>query len=336
MLAYSQLGIFFIEKKEFTTSIKFSKKSLSGFNLISYDASDYPWMNWFHLGSAYIQSKKYDEAIHCIKTSLLFHISPLQYYKLAVSLLNSHRYNEAKEAILKIEKIDKNYSRMYYVLASVESALKNYENAKEHIMQAIKLDASIGFYYTSAIHILNELEEYYKAIDLSYPLNMLYQKERIEFLFKKGYSFFKIKKYNQALICQKEIILLSKQFGHIDLISNTYLGMGAAYWRLGKIPEAVKNYKIALQIDPRNITVLIDLGNLYSDLKEYPKALNWFYKASQIYCSKQNQALELLGKTYAKILEQKHKSNPLKNIDNIGDFIKFALENIANIMQYIN
>ncbi len=72
-----------------------------------------------------------------------------------------------------------------------------------------------------------------------------------------------------------------------------YANLGLAYRKLGRLSEAEKAICRALEINSRNREALNNLGHLYYDTKEYPKALEAFRKTLELAPAQVNVRLAL-------------------------------------------
>ncbi|MGH9326979.1 MAG: tetratricopeptide repeat protein [Terriglobia bacterium] len=58
--------------------------------------------------------------------------------------------------------------------------------------------------------------------------------------------------------------------------------LGTVYWRQGKAAAAVKEWKEALKLHPRNAIVLSNLGLFYASKEDYARAVEYFRQAMQL------------------------------------------------------
>jgi lipoprotein NlpI len=75
-------------------------------------------------------------------------------------------------------------------------------------------------------------------------------------------------------------------FSHANQVTqNNWLahqGLGIAYGKLGRWPEAIESYKQAIRIDPEHEDVHLNLGAAYSGLGRWPEAIDAYNQAIRI------------------------------------------------------
>ncbi|MFA6584437.1 MAG: tetratricopeptide repeat protein [Elusimicrobiaceae bacterium] len=61
--------------------------------------------------------------------------------------------------------------------------------------------------------------------------------------------------------------------------ARAYLGLGLSYERMNDYGDALINYRIAVQLYPKDISLMLSLASLYDRLKLFPQALEVYNKA---------------------------------------------------------
>lgn len=102
---------------------------------------------------------------------------------------------------------------------------------------------------------------------------------------------------------------------------------GAKSFLEGKLNDAEKSFKDAFQLDPKNSSLLNNLGLLYHQKKEFEKALIYFKKAIKIedkasYLINEGNTLAMMGKV--EDAKQKYLYTTQKHPDSTGAWISLA------------
>ncbi len=108
--------------------------------------------------------------------------------------------------------------------------------------------------------------------------------------------------------------------------ADTYYNMGNAYSNLKEYDKAITAYQKAIEINPKNDSAYNNMGVAYDELKEYDKAIIAYQKAIEIN-PKLDVAYYNIGFAYAN----------LKAYDKAIIFYQKAIEiNLKDYMSYIN
>jgi len=186
----------------------------------------------------------------------------------------------------------------YRLLGNYESALNLYLESKVIFDQIIKNDSSL-IVLTNYGSVINSLGIIYKTIE----------------------------NYEDAIVFQKEYLILSKQIGDTWSAASAYNNMGNIYKQLGDYKLALKNLFKALEIfreleyEHAVSQVYMNIANNYLELNELDQAEEYYSKSEQI-------ALKLnyedgLMYTYASIGEFKLFQSKFKSAI---DYFKKSLE----------
>lgn len=102
---------------------------------------------------------------------------------------------------------------------------------------------------------------------------------------------------------------------------------GAKSFLEGKLNEAEKSFKDAFQLDPKNSSLLNNMGLLYHQKKDFETALNYFKKAIKIedkasYLINEGNTLAMMGKVEE--AKQKYLDTTQKHPDSMGAWISLA------------
>ncbi|MDR1911461.1 MAG: sel1 repeat family protein, partial [Helicobacteraceae bacterium] len=118
------------------------------------------------------------------------------------------------------------------------------------------------------------------------------------FAYNLGMASMRSKNYDQALVCLKK----AYEIGNDEVKSSAANSLGY-YHRQDKvknIQEAIKWYKIAIEID-NSVDSIYNLGIIYEEeFRDYPKAIEWYEKAHQ---QKDKSAAYAIGFIYKNTLK---------------------------------
>ncbi len=82
--------------------------------------------------------------------------------------------------------------------------------------------------------------------------------------------------------CNDAITLICEALIQFPSSSELYSARAAAKWNLGELENAIADYSLALEFDPRNTDTLQNRGNLYFEVQNYSKAISDFTRAIDI------------------------------------------------------
>ena len=133
---------------------------------------------------------------------------------------------------------------------------------------------------TILINILNSANDYFEKG------NYIYAKQIYESLLNKiknkkiyynlGICLYNLKKYDEAIIIFKKVILLDPSF------KDTYNNMGICYKNLKQYDKAIEHYKKAIDLDKNFVEVYYNWGICLDNLKKYDDAIILYNKVVQL------------------------------------------------------
>ncbi len=153
------------------------------------------------------------------------------------------------DAIGELEKIEKIIPGKYYIrfyLGYCHLALNNPETALEHFTRALDMDPTqedmVSIYSYMGV-CLKDMGEYRKALAVLKKAES-YDSERTDICNLMGFSHFKLKEHEKAIVCFKKVLQLNPGSA-ID-----YANIGSNYREMGDKENAVRYYGMALALDP--------------------------------------------------------------------------------------
>ena len=125
------------------------------------------------------------------------------------------------------------------------------------------------------IQTLNKEKEYSKVVELL-PESVLSKYNNSELYSELAQALYRLKKNNESYLAAEKSLVLNLQ----NAKARHYKGN----WLLDndKYQEAEKEYKKAIEIDPKLSLPYLGLGNVYFELKEYEQAKNNYQKSINI------------------------------------------------------
>jgi len=103
------------------------------------------------------------------------------------------------------------------------------------------------------------------------------KKYESKFSKRNFYSNFRVK-FSELNDSESSSSTKSKSSKTLIEQSNDYSTLALSYYKLDKFTEAVKNHKIALDLNPKNVKSLLQMGFIHSKLKNNSEAIDYFKK----------------------------------------------------------
>lgn len=221
--------------------------------------SKYPNFEIFNKkGCLLIQLGEFENAIHCFDTSLEYQMKN-----------NFHAHIGKSLAI-------SNLLKLYECNVSQIDWDNKFEDMMNHSNVACLIKDE-GYIFKAKI--LNGLGHYNGALD---AINELLNNEILEnelffkALLEKSISFRQLGKYNDAIKCLNELLMLDE-----DNI-NVLLTKGELLFILKKYEESINIFNLVLEQDSENINALMYLGLIYPNFYNFDDALTCFDKILEI------------------------------------------------------
>lgn len=283
-------------KKLFLESIKIESNYAYSYNelgnLYYYDLDDTENGEFYYLLALEKDAKlKY---VHCnlgdlYLGSLDYQKSAL-YYKQAIELDSNYIYALSQSGILHYEhlgdyKLAKTYFQeviernelhkiSHHYLGILHRDLKNYELAKIHYFRVLDIDPDYAPAYTRLGNLFYyDLKDYDQG---KYYYELATEKDPLDKFpnYNLGNIYRDLKDYQKAEYFYLKSIEIDSKFAH------GYNGLGCLYhYDLSKSQIAEDYFRMALESEKNFKYSNYNLGNLFKDLKDYPKAISFCEKA---------------------------------------------------------
>lgn len=190
-----------------------------------------------------------------------------------IELLKSSQFFLAKERLIDEEK---NYSfdkEFYNLLGFVETQLNNTDDAEKNYLKSISIDNN---FYDPKINLAILYYRTGKLIEAKDIFLDIIKKDPLNFQCN----------YNLGIICIDQKLYINaieylKNSTNINPSSyESYHQLGLAYEKKKEFSEAIKSYQTAEKLNINKFAFsLNNLGNIYSELKDYKKAVECLDKA---------------------------------------------------------
>jgi tetratricopeptide (TPR) repeat protein len=253
----------------------------------------------FHLGVAYYETKKFDEAIRCLERALsICPILQRAYLILGMSYLKTRKFDQAKSYLEKSLNFTKSNLLIYLNLGSVYGILKEYDKAEEMFMKSISLAPKEPRPYFGLAKIYSTLgknEEannfFKKVIELDTKGTLAnYAKRSIvitqkspvadaeipeeiavksdqnpEEFYTRGYRQFLLGNFQQAIKMYQHYLKIKPTDDYV------WYALGEAQLRVGDVQNAVESFKRAAKISPQKGLYYKEMAIGFYYLKDWEK-----------------------------------------------------------------
>ncbi len=193
--------------------------------------------------------------------------------------LINKEYNTGNEFLdEKLIDIEKKESEVYLRLGDIyyknlkdfDEALKYYQVLIEKEPNNLNADLRIAELYFSKEDYESGVKYYEKVVDKKEVAN------QPEVKYKLGYSYYKIKRYAEAV----KHLFEAQKLGVIE--EKLFIGLGYSLAQIKRTEEAIDAYNKALSINPYNFQTHNNVGVLYAQLGDYDKAIKEFKEALKL------------------------------------------------------
>nr|WP_294906161.1 tetratricopeptide repeat protein [uncultured Lacibacter sp.] len=249
--------------------------------------------------------------ILCVATTLAAtaQSTAVEYYEQGLQLKKDKKIAEAIAAFLKATQLRDNYAAARYELGWCYNDTKEYSKAIYNLRQARnewstipKLFFELGYAFENSGSYDSAITAYMRCSALKPDYSNLYKRigfcyyfkdefedaldyfERQEekttaeitdhlFWYRKGFCYNALKEYADA------VTALTSAYQYKSNYLNTLLELGFACSRLKRNDDAIKWYKLAIEIDPKSHIPYNGIGEVYRDnIKDCNISMTWYKK----------------------------------------------------------
>jgi len=276
---------FYINSKNYSRAIENLKSAAK----LAFDNREV----WFLMGEAYRLMGKDNDALAAFRKANEISEDANTFNKMGYIFQNRLKeITKALDLYTKATELDPNYIYAWLNLGVTYEVLKNFDKAVMCYEECLKIDPKYALAYNNLGLLYEKLKNdkktaisyFQKAIEVD-PKFVIARRNLIRHNSSKketavdwnceGDAYFEMKNYKAALKRFKKAT---------ELNPKEYLywyDVGKSYHRLRKYKDAIKYYEKANAISPAFDT-LLDMGLAYRNIKKYDKAIDCYKKADEI------------------------------------------------------
>ena len=202
---------------------------------------------WWFLGTSLFQQAKYDSLLDVVgKAEKIFPNDARFYFLGGLTYTRLGRQDEALPALEQAYHINPKDVNTLSTLADTYNELHRYKDSDRLYEEALKIDSSSAIVLNNYGYSLAE-----RGLDLQRALGMARQAVTAEpgnaaYLDTYGWVYYKLRQYDDAAVYIEKSIAT----GGASAVVHEHLG--DVYWKLGRKDDAVRLWKKALELDPKN------------------------------------------------------------------------------------
>ncbi|MDD5066774.1 MAG: tetratricopeptide repeat protein [bacterium] len=232
---------------------------------------------WLRLGELYFQAKDMEKALEAFKNAVDGTNETELYLKIGrIYLFNLKNYSEAEKYFLMVIQKDKSNFEALSSMVNTSYYGKNHEEAIKYFEELVRLPS-------------------YRIVP--------------EVLFKAGISYYKSKKFEEAI----RYLSKAEALGYVD--EELFNALAYSSFKQGKVNKAIDEYKKCIVINAFNPATYNNLGVIYAQQEDYQNAIRQFKHALNV--DKENKdALFNLYKAF-KILSKSESDKYLTQLKEI-------------------
>jgi tetratricopeptide (TPR) repeat protein len=240
--------------------------------------------NWYNKSDEQIgellflyHSGNYMEVINTISNLAINNqkISHEMYYLRACSYLSMENYTAALSDVNEAIRINKHQSNYFELRADIKIKLQQYTQASKDYQEAKRLDIlNFDAIYKNASCFLLQKQYEQSLEEIAIYTFLLPQNEKG--LYIGAQAAFHCNKYIKSLEYLNELI----KAGHSN--ADYYILRAKCYAQTKLTNNALQDLNNVLNKQPQNISALLERGNVYYSIKQYPQACEDWKKAKSL------------------------------------------------------
>ncbi|KAG8885545.1 anaphase promoting complex subunit cdc16 [Tulasnella sp. 332] len=208
--------------------------------------------------------------------------NPVSWYAVGVYYLLTRKYLDARKFFSKANLMDPRFGPAWIGFAHSYS----YEGEHDHAIVAYSTAARLfpGLHLPALFLGMEHLQINNFALAGEYLSLSLSICDGDPLLFNEmGVLAFQAKRYQEAADRLERAIELTGNMQGTDAIwATTYLNLGQAYRKLGRLDDALKAYKKVVELNPRHAQGFACIGLVHHMLEEYEEAIRFYHDSLSI------------------------------------------------------
>ncbi|MEA3475609.1 MAG: tetratricopeptide repeat protein [Candidatus Cloacimonadota bacterium] len=235
---------------------------------------------YFNLGEDYYEQGLIDKAIECYQK--VVEINPddaYAYYNMGYAYGDKGNYNKAIECFQKAVEINPDFAVAYNSMGMAYGVKGNYDKAIECYQKVVEInpdDAKAHFNLGDQYFNKTLYDEAIKE----YEIALNYTQDDLDkaVLYERlGHLYHHPKEnYDKSIEYFKKALNIQPEDEII------YVNMGTVYADKGDYSKAIEYYQKAIEIDPDDASAYYNMGNAYDKMGNYDKAIAFYQKAIEI------------------------------------------------------
>jgi tetratricopeptide (TPR) repeat protein len=251
---------------------------------------------WYEKGLLLKKEEKYKDAVNAFKKAVSLKADYGEaFFQLGWCYNELEMYDEALETLRKEEKLKPaDPARTFFEIGYAYKGLKNDSEAIVYYSKAIDEDPVYSIVYKHRGYCYYRLKQYEKALEdfKSYAGLEFDEIDDPDFWYDKGWTENDLGKYKEAVSSLQKAVKLD------DTFVEAYSELGYSHYRLRQNDDALRNYRIAIGINPKDYHSLFGIADVYFDNLDNHDSAMLYYEKGVAVNQKTKSAYYRLGWCY--------------------------------------
>ncbi len=233
------------------------------------------------------QKQNYRNAIELAQKALNYHVTFEGYYLIGMSYFQLNDIQNGLEHLLIAEKIQPTHEQLLLTLGLIFSSRSEYEEALSRFEKLHLQNPKDPTYLYRLGLTYKEMKEYPKAIEYLEKAHQENFKYKDNVILLLGDIYFELNDYEKSEYYYNQLELLKPDSEYVksnkkQLQISKLLEQGNLSFKNKRYLEAEKYYLEITKLEPKKAIGYVQLGILYTEMKNYNKAIENFKKALEI------------------------------------------------------
>lgn len=222
-------------------------------------------------------NKQFEAALVVVNKAIVIHTQDPEYHHLkALCFGNLRQYKQSSDEAKYALKMDGANPELYEIIANNSYFLKDYTNAVKNFEKAIQYEREkITRIYHNYIRCLIEIPNPERAIEV-YKVYQYRTVNLTEYVddgdFESDLEFYAGQAYQQLSDWQNALEIYDRLIVMYPDVYGYCAQRGRLLQQKGDFSEAIKDFELALKLDPKESILWTNLAQVYQEMKEYKKA----------------------------------------------------------------